>query len=151
MLRPTKATSARPVESKQSVHSRPPLFPQCPVSFISAGSIFKRLWQPLIPSISLSSSCFYRRLYTHASSSTSFKMIAGLSKFINQYLAPTLSLTSLFLIVFAYLSPVVMLHTQVSLLTVRPAGDGVDGPSLFLGPLGEYLCLILLISPAHTK
>jgi len=64
-------------------------------------------------------------------------MIAGLSKFINQFLAPVLSLTSLVLVIFVYLSPVVMLHTQVSLLTVRPIGDGADGPSLFLGPLGS--------------
>ena len=71
-------------------------------------------------------------------------MIAGLSKFINQYLAPVLSLTSLVLVVFVYLSPVSMLHTQVSLLTVRP---GDDGPSLFLGPLGGladlFACLLL--------
>ncbi|THH34064.1 hypothetical protein EUX98_g51 [Antrodiella citrinella] len=64
-------------------------------------------------------------------------MIAGFSKFINQFLAPVLALTSLVLIVLVYLSPVVMLHTQVSMLTVSPASSGVDGPTLFLGPLGS--------------
>ncbi|TCD71481.1 hypothetical protein EIP91_008861 [Steccherinum ochraceum] len=64
-------------------------------------------------------------------------MIAGFSKFINQYLAPLLSLTSLVLVVFVFLSPVSMLNTQVSLLTVRPTGDNSDGPSIFLGPLGS--------------
>ncbi|KAK7694600.1 hypothetical protein QCA50_001786 [Cerrena zonata] len=72
-------------------------------------------------------------------------MIHGLSKFINQYLAPVLSLTSLLLIVFAFLSPVAMLESRVALLTVSPslsltnpgATDGIDGPSVFLGPLGS--------------
>ncbi|KAI0704859.1 hypothetical protein BC835DRAFT_1410191 [Cytidiella melzeri] len=73
-------------------------------------------------------------------------MIQGFSKAINQFLAPLLSLTSLLLILFAYLAPVVMLQTQVALLTVtpsasltEPAGDAgsVDGPSIFLGPLGS--------------
>lgn len=72
-------------------------------------------------------------------------MIAGLSKAINQYLAPLLSLTSLLLILFAFLAPVVMLETKVALLTVgpstsltQPGSSGtVDGPSVFLGPLGE--------------
>lgn len=72
-------------------------------------------------------------------------MIHGLSKFINQYLAPVLSLTSLLLIVFAFLSPVLMLESQVALLTVTPslsltnpgAENGIDGPSVFLGPLGS--------------
>ena len=73
-------------------------------------------------------------------------MIHGLSKFINQYLAPALSLTSLLLIIFAFLSPVLMLESQVALLTVTPslsltnpgAENGIDGPSVFLGPLGAF-------------
>lgn len=78
--------------------------------------------------------------FTHAT------MIQGFSKAINQFLAPLLSLTSLLLILFAYLAPVVMLPTQVALVTVtpsasltQPTGDGgkVDGPSIFLGPLGQ--------------
>lgn len=73
-------------------------------------------------------------------------MIHGLSKAINQYLAPLLSLTSLLLILFAYLSPVIMLQTRVALLTVTPSvsltqptgnTSGVDGPSVFLGALGK--------------
>lgn len=72
-------------------------------------------------------------------------MIAGLSKAINQYLAPVLSLTALLLALFAYLSPTVMLQTRVSLLTVSPsltltqpgATQGVDGPTVFLGALGS--------------
>ena len=76
-------------------------------------------------------------------------MIAGLSKAINQYLAPLLLLTSLLLIIFAYLAPSVMLATQVALLTVTPSAsltqpDGgsqtIDGPSVFLGALGTYNC-----------
>ncbi|CAL1695938.1 unnamed protein product [Somion occarium] len=72
-------------------------------------------------------------------------MIHGLSKFINQYLAPVLSLTSLLLITFAFLSPVLMLSSRVALLTVSPSlsltqpgeTNGIDGPSVFLGPLGS--------------
>ncbi|PSR72386.1 hypothetical protein PHLCEN_2v11729 [Hermanssonia centrifuga] len=73
-------------------------------------------------------------------------MIAGLSKAINQYLAPLLALTSLLLVIFAYLAPSVMLQTQVALLTVTPSisltqpqgnGQSIDGPSIFLGALGS--------------
>ncbi|KAI0651819.1 hypothetical protein C8Q79DRAFT_935017 [Trametes meyenii] len=72
-------------------------------------------------------------------------MIAGLSKAINLYLAPLLSLTSLILILFAYLAPTVLFPTQVALLTVSPSlelteahsSQGVDGPSVFLGALGS--------------
>jgi len=72
-------------------------------------------------------------------------MIAGLSKAINQYLAPLLSLTSLVLILFTFLSPVVMLPTQVALITVSPSTEltqpgsskSIDGPSVFLGALGS--------------
>lgn len=63
-------------------------------------------------------------------------MIADLSKAIHQFLAPLLALASLLLILFAYISPTEMLQTQVALLTVTPTGD--DGPSVFLGALGEY-------------
>lgn len=71
-------------------------------------------------------------------------MIAGLSKAINQFLAPLLLLTSLLLIIFAYLAPNVMLATQVALLTVTPSASltqpqgsqSIDGPSVFLGALG---------------
>ncbi|GLB36183.1 hypothetical protein LshimejAT787_0304710 [Lyophyllum shimeji] len=72
-------------------------------------------------------------------------MIAGLSKAITLYLAPVLALTAILLSVFALLSPVVMLHDQVALLTVTPStalmqqerSEGVDGSSLFLGLLGS--------------
>ena len=54
-------------------------------------------------------------------------------------------LASLFLILFAYLAPVVMLHSQVSLLTVTPSSvltqpgsnEAVDGPSMLIGMLGR--------------
>lgn len=77
-------------------------------------------------------------------------MIAGLSKAINQYLAPLLSLTSLLLILFTFLSPVVMLETKVALLTVAPStsltqpgtSSTVDGPSIFLGPLGKFFIFL---------
>ncbi|KAI0043193.1 hypothetical protein FA95DRAFT_430146 [Auriscalpium vulgare] len=72
-------------------------------------------------------------------------MIAGLSKAITLYLAPLLSLTSTILILFAFFAPTVLLHSQVSLLTVSPssiltdpnASHGIDGPSIFLGALGS--------------
>jgi hypothetical protein len=72
-------------------------------------------------------------------------MIAGLSKAITLYLAPLLELTAILLSLFAFLSPVLILQDRVALLTVTPstalvqrgASDGVDGPSLFLGPLGS--------------
>ncbi|KAF8237821.1 hypothetical protein L208DRAFT_1450548 [Tricholoma matsutake] len=67
-------------------------------------------------------------------------MIAGLSKAIILYLAPLLTLTAILLSIFAFLSPVVMLHDRVALLTVTPLiqpGSSVDGPSIFLGVLGS--------------
>jgi len=72
-------------------------------------------------------------------------MIAGLSKAITLYLSPLLCLTAIFLSLFAYLAPAVMLHDQVALLTVTPslvlvqAGPlkDIDGPSVFLGALGS--------------
>lgn len=74
-------------------------------------------------------------------------MISGLSKAITLYLAPLLALTAILLTTFAFLSPVVMLHGQVALLTVTPStsliptnsssSQSVDGPSVFLGLLGS--------------
>jgi len=72
-------------------------------------------------------------------------MIAGLSKAVTLYLAPLLALTAIVLSVFAFLSPTVMLHDQVALLTVTPSTSliqtgpsrDIDGPSLFLGVLGS--------------
>ncbi|GJE86066.1 hypothetical protein PsYK624_021460 [Phanerochaete sordida] len=74
-------------------------------------------------------------------------MITGLTKFINLYLAPLLSLTSIILIVLAYLAPSLVLATKVALLTVTPStsltqptdisGNNVDGPSIFFGALGS--------------
>lgn len=73
-------------------------------------------------------------------------MIAGLSKAFHLYLAPLLLLTSLILVLFSYLAPVILFPNQVSLLQVSPStaltqaksSDGVDGPSIFLGALGRY-------------
>ncbi|KIM85245.1 hypothetical protein PILCRDRAFT_354716 [Piloderma croceum F 1598] len=71
-------------------------------------------------------------------------MINGFSKFAVLYLAPVLMLTALFLSLFAFLAPSVMLHDQVALLTVTPStaltnpqAQANDGPSLFLGALGS--------------
>jgi hypothetical protein len=71
-------------------------------------------------------------------------MIAGLSRAVILYLAPVLSLTSLFLILFAYTAPAVLLHSRVALLVLSPSLEltnnstqGVDGPTLFLGALGN--------------
>jgi hypothetical protein len=72
-------------------------------------------------------------------------MIAGLSKAITLYLAPLLALTSIFLSLFSLLAPTVMLHDQVSLLSVVPStalvqqgsSQNVDGASVFLGALGS--------------
>jgi len=72
-------------------------------------------------------------------------MIAGLSKAVTLYLSPILALTSILLVLFAFLAPSVLLHSQVALLVVSPSLDltnpksssGVDGPTLFLGALGS--------------
>ncbi|KAG5648019.1 hypothetical protein DXG03_007053 [Asterophora parasitica] len=72
-------------------------------------------------------------------------MIAGLSKTVALYLTPVLALTAILLSVFAFLSPVIMLHDQVALLTVTPSASSfvqgssgdVDGANLFLGLLGS--------------
>jgi hypothetical protein len=59
---------------------------------------------------------------------------------ITLYLAPLLYLTALFLSIFVYLSPAVILHDQVALLTVTATTPAQPGPTdklrLFLGPLG---------------
>lgn len=82
-------------------------------------------------------------------------MIAGLSRFITTLLAPILALTSFLLILFAYLSPTLMLATQVSLLTVRPStaltspgssNSSVDGPTVFLGALGRLRAVHFVVS-----
>jgi hypothetical protein len=72
-------------------------------------------------------------------------MIAGLSKTVTLYLAPVLSLTALILLLFAYTAPTILLHSRVALLVVSPSlqladpssSQGVDGPTLFLGALGN--------------
>lgn len=73
-------------------------------------------------------------------------MINGFSKFAVLYLAPLLMLTALFLSLFSFLAPSVMLHDRVALLTVLPStaltnpqGRAGDGPSLFLGSLGKFI------------
>jgi hypothetical protein len=71
-------------------------------------------------------------------------MIAVLSKSVTLYLAPILSLTSLFLILFAYGAPALLLHSKVALLVVSPSSmsmnsssRAIDGPTVFLGALGN--------------
>lgn len=73
-------------------------------------------------------------------------MIAGLSKAITLYLSPLLALTALVLSLLAFLAPTFLLHDQVALLTVTPStsltqsgsSSSVDGPSVFMGVLGEH-------------
>ncbi|KAI0757029.1 hypothetical protein C8Q80DRAFT_1131739 [Daedaleopsis nitida] len=93
-------------------------------------------------------------------------MIAGLSKAINLYLAPLLSLTALILILFSYLAPIILFPAQVALLTVSPSleltesksSEGIDGPSVFLGALGScsrpnhdavVTCTVPTVSPVY--
>jgi len=72
-------------------------------------------------------------------------MLADISKSTTLYLTPVLMLASLLLVLFAYLAPAVMLHSQVSLLTVTPSSaltqpgstQAVDGPSMLVGMLGS--------------
>jgi hypothetical protein len=75
-------------------------------------------------------------------------MIAGLSKAVILYLTPLLTLTAVLLSIFAFLSPVVILHDSVALLTVTPlaqagSSQGADGPSIFFGVLGILSLTIL--------
>lgn len=84
-------------------------------------------------------------------------MLNQLSNAVALYLAPVLSLTAVLLSLFAYLSPAVMLHTQVSLLVVtpsllllpNPSKDKIDGPSVFLGPLGTSSERVRVFTVAH--
>lgn len=77
-------------------------------------------------------------------------MIANLSKAATLYLAPVLSLTSLILVLFAYTAPTILLHSRVALLVVSPSlhladpssSQDVDGPTLFLGALGNSYSLL---------
>ncbi|KAJ3565636.1 hypothetical protein NP233_g7503 [Leucocoprinus birnbaumii] len=76
-------------------------------------------------------------------------MMNGISKAIALYLAPVLALTATLLSLFAFLAPTLLLSDRVALLTVSPSteltqpananggGSSVDGPSLFLGPIGS--------------
>ena len=81
-------------------------------------------------------------------------MISGLSKAITLYLAPLLALTAIFLSLFAYLAPTLLLHDKVALVTVFPstaliqanASRSLDGPSIFMGVLGMKSCTTTKIS-----
>jgi len=74
-------------------------------------------------------------------------MIENLSAAATLYLAPILSLTSFLLSLFAFLAPTLILHSQVSLLTVSPSAaltspneplkGSLDGPSIHFGVLGS--------------
>ncbi|KZP31298.1 hypothetical protein FIBSPDRAFT_1037748 [Athelia psychrophila] len=92
-------------------------------------------------------------------------MINGFAKFCVLYLAPLVMLTAFLLSLFALLSPSVMLHDQVALLTVTPStaltnpqGSAGDGPSVFMGALGSCSrssfdaavnCTVTSISPVY--
>ncbi|KAG2120922.1 uncharacterized protein F5147DRAFT_663763 [Suillus discolor] len=94
-------------------------------------------------------------------------MLADISKGTILYFTPVLMLTALLLSLFSYLAPTVMLHSQVALLTVTPSSaltqpgstKAVDGPSIFLGPLGScsrpnneagLTCMPSSISPIYN-
>ncbi|KAJ7597073.1 hypothetical protein C8J56DRAFT_306900 [Mycena floridula] len=62
-------------------------------------------------------------------------MIAALAKAITLYLTPVLALAAIVLSLLAFAAPVLVLHDQVSLLSVTPTSG--DGPSVFLGALGS--------------
>lgn len=71
-------------------------------------------------------------------------MIAGLSKAVSLYLAPMLCLTAIVLTLVSLLAPSLILHDQVAFLTVvpstalqGPSTAQVDGPSVYIGVLGE--------------
>ncbi|KAF7320312.1 hypothetical protein MKEN_00816000 [Mycena kentingensis (nom. inval.)] len=70
-----------------------------------------------------------------------YAMISGLSKAITLYLAPLITLTAILLSLFAYLAPTLLLQDRVALLTVSPTSQNstksIDGPTVFLGPLGS--------------
>jgi len=78
---------------------------------------------------------------------TTITMLADLSKATTVYLTPILMLTTLFLILFAYLAPAAMLPGQVAFLTVTPStfltqpgsNQQVDGPTMFAGLLGQWI------------
>ncbi|KAF9822213.1 hypothetical protein IEO21_00207 [Rhodonia placenta] len=93
-------------------------------------------------------------------------MIAGFSRAITTLLAPLLALTAFLLILFSYLSPTLMLSTQVALLVVSPStaltnssSASVDGPNVFLGALGScsrpnkeasVTCTVPTVSPTYN-
>jgi hypothetical protein len=72
-------------------------------------------------------------------------MVAGLARTITLYLAPVLALTATILSLLAFLAPTLALQGQVALLVVSPStvlsqpgpSQAVEGPSVFLGILGE--------------
>ncbi|KZS92994.1 hypothetical protein SISNIDRAFT_454939 [Sistotremastrum niveocremeum HHB9708] len=74
-------------------------------------------------------------------------MISNLSTAATSFLAPLLSLASLILALLAFLAPVVVLHSNVALVTVSPssalfnttpsAQGSIDGPTIRLGVLGS--------------
>ncbi|KAI0078926.1 hypothetical protein K474DRAFT_784563 [Panus rudis PR-1116 ss-1] len=95
-------------------------------------------------------------------------MIQGFAKFIYQYLAPLMMLTSLVLIIVGFLAPVDPAHTKAALLTVKPSlelfqtdgstGGKVDGPSVLMGLLGscsrndnaaDFNCTGMAIHPVY--
>ena len=85
-------------------------------------------------------------------------MIAGLSKAVTLYLAPLLALTTIFLTLFALLAPNLLLQDQVALLTVTPSTalqtqpiQSIDGPSVFMGILGEGTAIFLSFEEFDPK
>lgn len=84
-------------------------------------------------------------------------MRSKLANAVALYLAPLLSLTALVLVSLSFLSPVVILQTQAPLVVVKStlllvpntSRSEIDGPSVFLGPLGTSTSLQVL-DGAHS-
>ena len=74
-------------------------------------------------------------------------MIGQLANLVNDRLAPPLTLTAFFLILFTFLAPVRMFKTSIALAVIQPAlfflpipDDGsIDGIAIFLGALGKSM------------
>ena len=57
--------------------------------------------------------------------------------FLASWIAPPAAFASTFMVMFPYISPVLVLQTQVSLLVVKSSHENAtDLLSLFFGPLG---------------
>ncbi|TDL28470.1 hypothetical protein BD410DRAFT_780979 [Rickenella mellea] len=84
-------------------------------------------------------------------------MIAAASKAVKLYLAPVLAFTATLLSLLAFLAPSVLLHSQVSLISVGPSTEK-SAPTILMGALGScsrpndkspFKCTTPSLSPAY--